>query len=422
MQLNHRLPIHTISFNCNDPEANEFLIQLAQETGGRFHYYNEFPNDNNKPQQWESEDIRLLEKEYQLGLDNLEKLAQIRDECYLLRMKSTKSIKGVQSKTYQLKSLQNKLPSSDVTNSDKGSIVSFKQNQCKRSYSSHQSTYNDHNINNKTKAKLIHCSTVLFNQSKTINSKKSTIRKWQPIQKLSNDPYYPNLQSLCANVDSGNDFVLYETKQLLDRQSQRYNEAKREEISAHKTKKQLMELKNQEQFILFQNALGHHVVSEVLKQTLPIAYVSRTKLLKCPEIRLFNPLAINFEQYEKNLRNALFTIEKKLIEIIFQYLNNESLNSLCKDVHLDKYKKWRSKLCWYQDYKCIIKTFEKLNWPFPQHELILLTNELDAGQKYLEQVKNLKKQSCRSSIKCDNILTTRYAPCGHPYRVLSVNK
>lgn len=53
MQLNNRVPIHTISFNCNDPEANEFLIRLAQESGGRFHYYNEFPNSINKPKQWE---------------------------------------------------------------------------------------------------------------------------------------------------------------------------------------------------------------------------------------------------------------------------------------------------------------------------------------------------------------------------------
>lgn len=57
-------------------------------------------------------------------------------------------------------------------------------------------------------------------------------------------------------------------------------------------------------------ALRHHVVSEVLKQTLPIAYVNRKKSTKSPEIHLFNPLAINFEQYEKDLRNALFLIEK----------------------------------------------------------------------------------------------------------------
>lgn len=35
------MPIHTISFNCNDTEANKFLSQLARETSGRYHYFNE---------------------------------------------------------------------------------------------------------------------------------------------------------------------------------------------------------------------------------------------------------------------------------------------------------------------------------------------------------------------------------------------
>lgn len=68
---------------------------------------------------------------------------------------------------------------------------------------------------------------------------------------------------------------------------------------------------------------------------------------------------------------------RKLIEIIFEYIDNDSLNNLRKDVNLDKYTKWRSKLCWYQDYANILKTFEKNNWPFPQNEFNLLTNELD---------------------------------------------
>lgn len=41
VQLAKKVPIHVISFNCNDPEANHFLHQLANETGGRYHYFNE---------------------------------------------------------------------------------------------------------------------------------------------------------------------------------------------------------------------------------------------------------------------------------------------------------------------------------------------------------------------------------------------
>lgn len=41
IHLNSRMPIHTISFNCNDSDANKFLSQLARETSGRYHYFNE---------------------------------------------------------------------------------------------------------------------------------------------------------------------------------------------------------------------------------------------------------------------------------------------------------------------------------------------------------------------------------------------
>ena len=34
--LINTVPIHTISFNCADSEANEFLAKLAAETGGRY--------------------------------------------------------------------------------------------------------------------------------------------------------------------------------------------------------------------------------------------------------------------------------------------------------------------------------------------------------------------------------------------------
>ena len=47
------VPVHTISFNCADREANEFLCQLAKDTGGRFHYYSENGVDPDGPEPWE---------------------------------------------------------------------------------------------------------------------------------------------------------------------------------------------------------------------------------------------------------------------------------------------------------------------------------------------------------------------------------
>jgi len=43
--LQKTVPIHTISFNCADGEANKFLCQLAKDTKGRYHYFSEHGED-----------------------------------------------------------------------------------------------------------------------------------------------------------------------------------------------------------------------------------------------------------------------------------------------------------------------------------------------------------------------------------------
>ncbi|VDP32792.1 unnamed protein product [Schistosoma curassoni] len=393
---------------------------------------------------FQSEDVRLLENEYQLGLDNLEKLAQLKDECYLLRMKANnekatlihsknknKQLKLTEKNQYILSNKSQAINNStDTISSEIDSVCSEKQKQSKWNTTT---TSIISTITNNP-AEFVRYPTVLTNHSNIVKQKKSTVKK-KSIEKMFNDTYYPNLQNLYKTSLDEKDFLLYETRQLLERQSQRFNKAITGKqhytipnwLSNHGlTAKKLRLTDLLKPFTVrlrptYIPALRHHVVSEVLKQTLPIAYVNKKKSTKSPEIHLFNPLAINFEQYEKDLRNALFLIEKKLIEIIFEYIDNDSLNNLRKDVNLDKYTKWRSKLCWYQDYANILKTFEKNNWPFPQNEFNLLTNELDMGQKYLNEAKHLKNSgnSHRSyrTLKQMNSTFSDRAPCGHPYRI-----
>uniref|UniRef100_A0A8C4SYV4 VWFA domain-containing protein n=1 Tax=Erpetoichthys calabaricus TaxID=27687 RepID=A0A8C4SYV4_ERPCA len=38
-ELRPEVPIHTISFNCDDLDANTFLYEMSQATGGRYHCY-----------------------------------------------------------------------------------------------------------------------------------------------------------------------------------------------------------------------------------------------------------------------------------------------------------------------------------------------------------------------------------------------
>lgn len=51
--MQHCVPVHAISFNCNDTEANQFLSDLAQATDGRYHYFSEKGMDPDQPKSWE---------------------------------------------------------------------------------------------------------------------------------------------------------------------------------------------------------------------------------------------------------------------------------------------------------------------------------------------------------------------------------
>lgn len=85
VQLQRKTPIHAISFNCNDHEANDFLATLAADSGGRYHYYSDdlsfLPEG---PVPFESEDVRLLKEEIKKGRDDLIKLGKLREQCALL--------------------------------------------------------------------------------------------------------------------------------------------------------------------------------------------------------------------------------------------------------------------------------------------------------------------------------------------------
>uniref|UniRef100_A0A8C3RJ88 VWFA domain-containing protein n=1 Tax=Chelydra serpentina TaxID=8475 RepID=A0A8C3RJ88_CHESE len=82
--LRHKVPIHTISFNCDDTEANKFLHELSTETGGRFHYYNIYVTDPEAPEPIVSEDIYLLKREIEQGERDLEKVQTFHTECLMM--------------------------------------------------------------------------------------------------------------------------------------------------------------------------------------------------------------------------------------------------------------------------------------------------------------------------------------------------
>ncbi|CAF3900099.1 unnamed protein product [Rotaria sp. Silwood2] len=81
VQYRQTVPIHTIAFNCNDQTANQFLFDLAKQTGGRFHTFNYGFEKQSSIEIPESEDVGSLKNELVRGEKELERIAGLRDEC-----------------------------------------------------------------------------------------------------------------------------------------------------------------------------------------------------------------------------------------------------------------------------------------------------------------------------------------------------
>ncbi|XP_028400268.1 von Willebrand factor A domain-containing protein 3B-like [Dendronephthya gigantea] len=82
IHLRDPIPIHTISFNCSDGTANEFLCKLSEMTNARFHYFSENGSVGGESVKvYESEDVRLIREEMEQGTRDLERLTRLRDWC-----------------------------------------------------------------------------------------------------------------------------------------------------------------------------------------------------------------------------------------------------------------------------------------------------------------------------------------------------
>ncbi|CAF4057996.1 unnamed protein product [Adineta steineri] len=81
VQYRQTVPVHTIAFNCQDQTANQFLFDLAKQTGGRFHAFQYGINKQTTIEIPESEDVGSLMRELTRGQKELERIAGLRDEC-----------------------------------------------------------------------------------------------------------------------------------------------------------------------------------------------------------------------------------------------------------------------------------------------------------------------------------------------------
>ncbi|CAH1267973.1 VWA3A [Branchiostoma lanceolatum] len=425
VQLHPQVPIHTISFNCDDIEANRFLAQMSHDTNGRYHYYSTDGRDPEGPEPFESEDIQLLKQEIERAKSDLAKVAQLRDECAMLDWKNSGS-----------KAIRNQRPDSASTSSSKShhsrsssgptppsthrpsSAPSHRRPMTALGFShatpSHtpRSTPRPRTANGfRSPAHAAHSHarhTPRRPKSRTSDLQKKPLFAGQTKTSL--------LRSMSAMSmtprgfsSAGNTWMLPETKELFERQWVKYKESldeaerildKRKKkrkaiIPSHpldmSSKKWLKKHGLVAKKLTIMDALAptviphkakyvpildKHVVSKVFDESLPIAHASSSG-----KLRLVNPQAVDLVGYEERLQKAVDSYKRRLDMIVWRNLSQEERDQFDSE----------EAVSFLENRHAMMQALDRQGWPIPQQDVLLLEDEIARGQKYLRQSTDLRK-------------------------------
>ncbi|GCB66697.1 hypothetical protein scyTo_0010134 [Scyliorhinus torazame] len=408
VQLIRLVPIHSIAFNCDDVEANEFLCELTERTGGRFHSYNSDRTATTNPLPFVSEDICLLKKEVEQGRKDMERVEKLYAECVMLdwyhNSDETATKSNVPQKTAfhfcssaaddlirrptwsdntaRVHSLDAKAPVRSRSAVDW--IPATHRNHRDRCYIySADSAKKSKELQMKKVLRAAHTkASLLRSLSNGVKIDESLVDKWMlPENKelfLSN--YNKELKVL-------NDLILPESKPLPKRP--RGSTKNSLDISSYhwlKTHsliaKRLTIMDALAPTAIAQTAkyvpiLDKHIVSKVFDEVLPLAHVSNSK----KQITLINPLGVDLENYKQRLFQAIQSYEKRLNIIVWRALSQEEQ---------DKFNS--NKPISFGDHKeALLQALDRLGGPILQEDITLLEDEIQTGYSYEQQASDLQK-------------------------------
>ncbi|XP_078402244.1 von Willebrand factor A domain-containing protein 3B-like [Cetorhinus maximus] len=416
VQLVRLVPIHSIAFNCDDVEANEFLYELSEKTGGRFHSYNSDTAAATKPLPFMSEDICLLKREIEQGRKDLERVEKLYAECVMLDWYHNSDKTGAKSNvaaddlvrrpawndnTAQVRSLDAKafvrpksavdwIPATHRNHRDRyhiysGDIVK-KSKELQRKKVLHAAH---------TKASL------LRSLSNGVRIDENLVDEWMlpENKKLFVNNYNKELKVL-------NGLSLPENKPL-PKKARGPAKSSLDISSAHWLKtnsliaKKLTIMDALAPTAVAQTAkyvpiLDKHIVSRVFDEVLPLAHVSNSK----KQITLINPLGVNLENYKQRLFQAIQSYEKRLNLVVWRALSQEERDKFSSDKPIS-----------FGDQKeAFLEALGRMGWPISQEDITLLEDEIKAGYSYEQQASDLQKAAKEKELGFMNHVPRNHNP------------
>ncbi|XP_027302467.3 von Willebrand factor A domain-containing protein 3B isoform X1 [Anas platyrhynchos] len=380
VQLHRKIPIHTVSFNCDDTEANKFLNELSTETGGRFHYYNIYSTDPDGAKSIISEDIHLLKQEIEQGEKDLEKVKTFHTECLMMdcyKEENDSENSSNQKQTHTVSSVNEHVEEFDTTLSSRPCCASQEPalSPLRRMVDAWQTTGDSPARRKKalfaeqTKTSLLRIlshsvqSREESPDERTSPEKKSfSLRKSVKCTTVFKDLKMKKTvkRTSTSSLDTSSAFWL-KTHGLVARRLT-IMDALAPTAVPHGTK--------------YIPVLDKHVVSKVFDEILPLAHFSNKK-----GITLINPQAVNLDAYKQKLEKAIKSYERRLNLVIWRALSQEERDKFKEDGPVQ-----------YMEHKeALLEALENLGWPISYEDVILLEDEILAALTYIQQASDLQE-------------------------------
>ncbi|NXR57533.1 VWA3B protein, partial [Rhadina sibilatrix] len=406
VQLHCKIPIHSVSFNCDDTEANKFLYELSTKTEGRFHYYNIYLSDPDTTEFIVNKDIHLLKREIDQGEKDLEKVKTFHEKslmmnsydeenypenmssfCYYVnnshgvksRGESPEAGVSPEEKTFSIKKgvkcttiFKSKLTEQEAPSGADGKVspITFVINgtlfEAKLCRSAVQRTETQQRC--RLGHKVGDCDSVLTAVARLLPVLKLPVYNWSfqtfQICYISQSLFFSSLDMSSA--------LWLKTHGLTARRLT-IMDALAPTTVPHSTK--------------YIPVLDKHVVSKVFNKMLPLAHVSSDK----KRIALINPWAVNLDAYKEKLEQAIKSYERRLNLVIWRALSQEEKDKFKEDGPVQ----------YIQHKEALLEALENLGWPVPYEDVKLLEAEIFTALTYIQQVSDLqeavKKETEKSS-------------------------
>lgn len=414
VQMRPSVPIHTIAFNCNDEEANNFLYQLASLTGGRYHYYMDSDYNIQPPESWKCEDIRLLEEELDRGYRSLAIVSSLRKECLMSlwkgeirKMKSCKC--NDVSTDGSVISTKNKLIQSEnswsTTRPHSSSTPRLQQTEhyplqwpfvppcCKRNLHKHRVKMCNRHIHaastktSRLRHKIEFKQPMLSHKESHCHTAEEDKEEEKGEQEESDVYQEGNVQlQTLSDLDM-------EVEKVMLPEKQNFNGKHRTNARSSSVKSWLKRNKLSAKRLTIMDALSptliqhttknvpsinKRVLSKVFDEVFPLAHVMRDKNM---QMTLVNPIGIDLAAYEKKLQ--------KTIKLYMRYLDKLIWKGL-PECSKEKFER-KEPLPYFKNKSRLLAALRENDSPVAVEDIALLEREIEKGFKYLQISHDLQK-------------------------------